>query len=246
MGTPVFDPDRNGGVEFDFGGTAVLDAHPYGNRFDTWHPDAKLVDDGVVATATGGTINVDVVRPFPPPYRPLKNPLGGDVGVPVRGPGGALLNTTADGLSLLGPDLSLTRSPFGAAAGSGDVGAVRSDRTGRVTTKVLDDAVGVNNESTPVLDAPGDVGDDDAGTYRGPDDDDNAGSGDDEQYGDYAVTAVAAQGLGNQRLFPDPNEVGRLGSDDEKPLRAVRITVRFYDVGSERMREVSFRHGLLD
>ena len=46
--------------------------------------------------------------------------------------------------------------------------------------------------------------------------------------------------------LPDPNEIGALGSDDESPLRAMLITVRFYDPASDQLREVSFRHNLID
>ena len=46
--------------------------------------------------------------------------------------------------------------------------------------------------------------------------------------------------------LPDPNEIGALGSDDESPLRAILITVRFYDPASDQLREVSFRHNLID
>ena len=239
MGTPVFDPDRNGTAEFDFGGSAVFDAHPYGNRFDTWHPDAKLVDAG---DALPGGGRPDVARPFPPPYRPLRNPLGGDVGVPLRDFGGNLLSRTVDGLDLLGPDLSLTRTSTGAQSAA-DVGAVRDGQTGNVSTAVLVAALGATDPGLPYLAPPGDAADEDGLRGRGPDPAVN--TDDDPSVVDYAVTPVAGS-FTNERLFPDPNEVGWLGSDDEKPLRAVRITVRFYDVASERMREVSFRVGLLD
>ncbi|MFH5806358.1 type II secretion system protein J, partial [Alienimonas sp. DA493] len=196
-------PDQDG----DFSdGISLL--HPFGNRFDTWHPGMRLMGRGYVDgdgdPSTDDPVEVTVERPYPPPYRPLRNPLGGDVGVPTR---------DFDG-NPIAPDLSLS----GAAGG-----LVYDDLSGETSTPALLDAFENGDIAQLPLYSPA------------------GGNAVDDNGDGYADTA-----LGATARYPDPNEIGYLGSDDEKPLRAVRITVRYYDVGSDRMREESYRHSLVD
>ena len=201
--------------ELDYDGDGFPDPHPFGNRFDTWHPGMSLMSIGYVRDpATGNAVPVAVERPYPPPYRPLKNPLGGDLGVPTRDTNG----------NLVAVDLS-----FSVPAG-GD---------GLVTREDLSEGLGLTKPliTTPKLlaDYPDGFADAQMPTHTRP--------GQDFTLGDYAR---GKNGAGDERLFPDPNAYGTPGGGDEKPLRAVKITVRYYDVSSDRMREESFRHSLID
>jgi prepilin-type N-terminal cleavage/methylation domain-containing protein len=45
---------------------------------------------------------------------------------------------------------------------------------------------------------------------------------------------------------PGPGERGWLGSDDEVPLKAIQITVRFFDVESDQMRQLTLTYSLTD
>jgi len=44
----------------------------------------------------------------------------------------------------------------------------------------------------------------------------------------------------------NPGERGWLGSDDEVPLKAIQITIRFFDVSSDQMRQLTLIHTLTD
>ena len=44
----------------------------------------------------------------------------------------------------------------------------------------------------------------------------------------------------------DPEEVGWVGSDDERPLRSIQIRIRFYDPQSAQMRQLTLRQALVD
>jgi hypothetical protein len=51
----------------------------------------------------------------------------------------------------------------------------------------------------------------------------------------------------NDDLMNDPNDLleqGFLGSDDEVPLKAIQITIRFFDVESDQMRQLTLIHTL--
>ena len=240
-GGPALDADGDGVPSLDLSGDGNPDPHPFGNRFDTWHPDMTLLGVGYVADGSGSKA-VAVERPYPPPYRPIRNPLGGDVG---RARPGLRRQPHRRG-----PVVQRHRP------------AVRAERAHRrrrpprraalpVTTESIYNALGGNDDvfldpTTPYFKAPGRESDDDDGQAFGTISGTN-------QTGDLSASfttvsdfAEGVNGAGDPRLFPDPNEYGAYGSDDEKPLRAVRITVRYYDVQSDRMREESFRHSLLD
>ena len=77
-------------------------------------------------------------------------------------------------------------------------------------------------------------------------DDDGGGTPDAGRPDDVQTRNDFAYALVPSTARPDPNEIGALGSDDAAPLRAVSITVRFYDPASDQMREVAFRHSLID
>ncbi|MEM9702259.1 MAG: hypothetical protein AAF907_07435, partial [Planctomycetota bacterium] len=191
--------------------------HPFGNRFDTWHPEMTLMSVGFVSDRTGGSVPVALERPYPPPYRPLRNPFGGDVGFPTRDDMGNFIN----------PDLTFTGS--GGLVSAADLNGAVNFATNPVTT------VGLVTAAGGFFDANGQVRED-LPTHTPP----GGGSGS----GYYARGFVAGDPL--PRLFPDPNAYGAPGTGDEKPLRAIRVTVRFYDVSSDRMREESFRHAFTD
>jgi len=44
----------------------------------------------------------------------------------------------------------------------------------------------------------------------------------------------------------DADEVGWIGTDDERPLRAIRIRIRFYDPKSAQVRQLTLTHSLVD
>ncbi|NNJ25630.1 prepilin-type N-terminal cleavage/methylation domain-containing protein [Alienimonas chondri] len=219
MGDPALDVTGDTAGDISYDGTPGRDPHPFGNRFDTWHPGMTLMGVGFADT-TGdgmGDTAVSIERPYPPPYRPLRNPFGGNVGFPTRDSGGNFVN----------PDLTFSG-------------------IGLVTAEDLDG--GANFATTPVTTedllaaAPDGFLDDSLPTHSAP----GGGSGG----GYYAKGYADSDGDGvaelPARLFPDPNAYGAPGTGDEKPLRAVRITVRYYDVQSDQMREESFRHALTD
>ena len=244
-GGPAMDIDGDGVPELDFTGDGNPDPHPFGNRFDTWHPAMTLMGVGYVddPASPGNPKAIAVERPYPPPYRPLRNPLGGDVGVPTRDFNGNLI--TAD-LSFSGQGLR-----YVADAGTSDNARLGGRRP--VTTEAIYQAQGNNdaavffNPSTPYFKAPGEESYDDDGIAFGP-----RNLALDLAGGAATVQSVSDFVEGRRQsdatpvLFPDPNEYGAFGSDDEKPLRALKITVRYYDVQSDRMREESFRHNLLN
>jgi len=68
----------------------------------------------------------------------------------------------------------------------------------------------------------------------------NGGAGADGQPGVAGVDDDGANGP------DDPGELGWPGSDDVTPLRAIRITVRFYDVSSAQMRDLTIVHSFSD
>jgi len=58
------------------------------------------------------------------------------------------------------------------------------------------------------------------------------------------IPDIGELGLGDDTL--DAGELGTMGTDDEIPLRAIQITIRYYDVASDQMRQVTFVHALID
>ena len=215
------DADGNGvlGTDLDGDGNSDPVPHPFGNRFDTWHPGLRLTgvgypdadgDGSPDSTAPGDAVTVDL--PYPPPYRPLRSPLGGDVGVPTRQPGTGLTPLAAVDLTFTGVGLVPEYRDQ-----NGNVRLYRD--TGRTTTRALESELG-GTAALPFFAPPGD---------------------------DSSEPFVEGFDTGgNPAVYPNPNQYGALGSDDEKPLRAIEITVRYYDVQSDRMREESFRHSLVD
>ena len=210
-GAAALDVTGTAAGEADYNGDGAPDPHPFGNRFDTWHPEMSLMNVGYIDDGAGGFTPISLRRPYPPPYRPLRNPLGGDVGVPTRDAAG---NRIAYDLTFGGTGLVTAEDLNGGA----------NLATMPVTTLPLLNAAtdGFLDPDLPIHTRPA-VG----------------GSG------DYYAKAVTTPGE-PARLFPSPNAYGEPGSGDEKPLRAVRITVRFYDVQGDQMREESFRHSLID
>ena len=222
----ALDPEGNGtlGVDLDGDGAPDVFPHPFGNRFDTWHPGMRLMgvayydSDGDTNPALTGTPTpVAAERPYPPPYRPLKNPLGGDVGVPTR--------DGNDPPNFVAVDLTFTGTGLVPEYEDADGQLVSFRETGKTTTRDLKNALD-GDPRLPLFAAPGAEGETDA------DGDPNFIEGFDTG--------------GNATVYPNPNLYGAIGSDDEKPLRAIEITVRYYDVQSDRMREESFRHSLVD
>ena len=243
----AIDLNGDGPPDVDYDGDGNPDPHPFGNRFDTWHPEMNLMGVGYVDAdgdpTTPGSRQVAVVRPYPPPYRVLRNPLGGDVGVPTRNAGGGI---AAIDLSFSGTGLRYVANAR--IADDARLGGRLAATTEAIYNDNDFDGAGSDDvfldPAVPYFTAPGAEGTDDdgltfgvtPGTLRT-----LATTGTNEQ--DFARGVNAA---GDPRLFPDPNEYGAYGSDDEKPLRAVRVTVRYYDVQSDRMRQESFRHSLID
>ena len=210
MGDPALDVRGDAKPDSDYDGSGGRDPHPFGNRFDTWHPDMTLMSVGYRDDGGGTFEPVSLERPYPPPYRPVRNPFGGEVGFPTRDKDGKFLT----------PDLTFTGT--GLVTAEDLDGGANLSQTPVTTPALLDDSSGFLDEDLPLHAPPG-------GGSTG---------------GYYAKGNVDGQPLA--RLFPNPNVYGEPGTGDEKPLRAVRITVRYYDVQSDQMREESFRHSLTD
>ncbi|QDT15356.1 prepilin-type N-terminal cleavage/methylation domain-containing protein [Alienimonas californiensis] len=192
--------DAEPDASYDADGTT--DPHPFGNRFDTWHPDMALMGLGWADTGSGTPDTpVSLRRPYPPPYRPLRNPFGGDVGLPVG------VDMTFSGVGLV--------SAADLAGAPGDAPISSIPLVDATANDSFYDDDGFLHEKLPLHTGPG-------------------GS-----RGGYYVRGDVG---GSPRLFPNPNVIGQPGSGDEKPLRAIRITVRYYDVQSDQMRQESFRH----
>ena len=245
-GGPAIDLNGDGVPDLDFNGDGNPDPHPFGNRFDTWHPEMNLMGVGYVTDGAGGSFQVAVERPYPPPYRPTRNPLGGDVGVPTRDHDG----------NLFSPDLSFSGTGLRFLPNARDADLAQSGGRAPITTEAIYRDRGDNDRdvfldpTTPRFESPGSEGTDDDGLTFGLAPGatrtlSTAGTNE-KDFAEGIRTPVPPAGPPLPVLFPDPNEFGAYGSDDEKPLRAVRITVRYYDVQSDRMRQESFRHSLLD
>ena len=124
----------------------------------------RLMGVGYYYDTAGNLQSTAVERPYPPPYRPLKNPLGGDVGVPTR-----------DGTGTFAPiDLTFSADLTGSA--SSPNGGLLTDytdtstgqnvplfaATGRTTTPALQTYLNNNPGSyLPLFAAPGADGEED-------------------------------------------------------------------------------------
>ena len=179
--------------------TEARGQNPYGNRFDTWHPNmVRVFDDG--------TTRVEL--PYPPPYRPLATRrvlVDGALRLrygPDGLPGGGRVD---DNVNTLG-DFVHEEDPFAVPPA---VPASHVLRPQQIINRMRGAGAAEEEIRRVMIDR-------DSPTILDPD------------------------------ALPDPNEIGALGSDDEVPLRAILITVRFYDPASDQLREVSFRHNLID
>ena len=53
-------------------------------------------------------------------------------------------------------------------------------------------------------------------------------------------------GRTNDTGTDDASEVGHIGTDDEIPLRAIQITIRYYDLSSNQMRQMTLVQSLVN
>jgi len=88
--------------------------------------------------------------------------------------------------------------------------------------------------------------------FNNADMDDSHGTGEDPP--PFRMASVGADGQpGNANVDDDMNgtpddatELGFPGTDDVRPLRAILITIRFLDIGSDQMRQLTLIHSLID